>query len=193
MLPTVSFQSYFGFCCWHLTILEINLYQKFVSVTLNRSEQNIKYKFISTLHVQMKFISLKLHDRRCALVYFRKSNGYLRQSSCSFSISVPCVRENNCKKCKKRKTGLSYRNFSRFSKLLSSASAKLAKARLRSFASQLFGLSVMQLYVVYAVYTGNTSLDKGRHPYSCWNSYRHSNDKVSTLPPTYLIVMRGTM
>ena len=106
MLPTVSFQSYFGFCCWHSTILKINLYQKFVSVTLNRSEQNIKYKFISTLHVQMKFISLKLHDRRCALIYFRKSNGYLCQSSCSISISVQCVRENNCKKCKKRKTGL---------------------------------------------------------------------------------------
>ena len=110
------------------------MYQKFVSVELNRSEQNIKYKFISTLHVQMKFISLKLHDRRCALVYFRKSNGYLRQSICSISISVPCVWENNCKKCKKRKTGLSYRKFSRFSKLLNSASAKLAKDRWRSFA-----------------------------------------------------------
>ena len=84
----------------------------------------------------MKFISLKLHDLRCALIYFRKSNGYLRQSNCSFSISVPYVRENNCKKCKKRRTGLSYRNVSRFSKLLSSASAKLVKARLRSFASQ---------------------------------------------------------
>ena len=117
-----------------LTILKINLYQKFVSVMLNRSEQNIKYKFISTLHVQMKYISLKLHDRRCALIYFRKSNGYLHQSSCSISISVPCVRENNCKKCKNRKTGLNYRNFSRFNKLLSLASTKLAKARLRSFA-----------------------------------------------------------
>ena len=134
MLPTVSFQSYFSFCCWHSTILKINLYQKFISVTLNRSEQNIKYKFISTLHVQMKFISLKLHDRRCALIYFRKSNGYLCQSSCSISISVLCVRENNCKKCKKRKTSLSCRNFLRFSKLLSSASAKLANGCLQSFA-----------------------------------------------------------
>ena len=52
-------------------------------------------------------------------------------------LSRSRIRENNCKKCKKRKTGLSYRKFSRFSKLLSSASAKLAKAHLRSFASQL--------------------------------------------------------
>ena len=109
-----------AFQSWHLTILKINLYQKLVSVTLNRSERNIKYKFISTLHVQMKFISLKLHDRRCALIYFRKSNGYLRQSSCPISKII-------AKSVKNEKQALVIESF----RVLANCSAQLPQSSLK--------------------------------------------------------------
>ena len=67
----------------------------------------------------MKFISSKLHVRRCPLIYISKGNRYLRQSGCSFSFSVACVRE--IVKAKSEKVKTKYRNVTRFSKLLRSA------------------------------------------------------------------------
>ena len=92
----------------------------------------------SQSNLQMKFISSKLHVRRCPLIYISKGNRYLRQSGYSFSFSVTCVREIEKVKIVLSKNK-AFRNVMRFSKLLRSAplsSAKLAKARLRSFASQ---------------------------------------------------------
>ena len=69
----------------------------------------------------MKCISSKLHVRRCPLIYISKGNRYLRQSGCSFSFSVPCVREIVKVKSEKVKIKPKYRNVTRFSKLLLSA------------------------------------------------------------------------
>ena len=60
-----------------------------------------------------------------------KGNRYLRQSGCSFSFSVPCVREIEKVNSEKVKTKPKYRNVTRFRK-------QFRKARLRSFASQLW-------------------------------------------------------
>ena len=85
----------------------------------------------------MKFISSKLHVRRCPLIYISKGNRYLRQSGCSFSFSVPCVREIEKVKSEKVKTKAKYKNVTRFSKLLRSAppsSLKLVcEASLRNY------------------------------------------------------------
>ena len=63
---------------------------------------------------------------RCPLIIlFEKhvstGNRYLRQSGCSFSFSVPCVREIEKVKSEKVKTKSKYRNVTRFSKLRRSA------------------------------------------------------------------------
>ena len=54
-------------------------------------------------------------------LYVSKGNRYLRQSDCSFSFSVPCVREIEKVKSEKVKTKPKYRNVTRFNKLLRSA------------------------------------------------------------------------
>ena len=77
----------------------------------------------------MKFISSKLHVRRCPLIYISKSNRYLRQSGCSFSFSVPCVREIEKVELKIVKTKPKYKNVTRFSKLLRSAPQSSLKLR----------------------------------------------------------------
>ena len=58
----------------------------------------------------MKFISSKLHVRICPLIYISKGKQYLRQSCCSFSFSVPCVREIEKVKSEKVKTKPMNRN-----------------------------------------------------------------------------------
>ena len=66
------------------------------------------------------------------LIYISKGKRYLRQSGCSFSLSVLCVRKIEKVKSEKVKTKPSpkYRNVTRFSKLLRSApQSSFAKLR----------------------------------------------------------------